>query len=53
MGRKQGAHIPQQTGSYSHVCPGGWKGVLVSALVLVREGDALGWEDEVGRTRNQ
>lgn len=53
VGRKQGAHVPQQAGSYLRVCPGGWKGVLILILVLVMEGEALGWEDEVGRNRNQ
>lgn len=41
--RKQGARAPRQTGSYLHVCPGGWKGVWVLVLVLVMEGEVLEW----------
>lgn len=36
--RKPGACAPQETGSSLHICPGGWKGVLV----LVVEGGSCG-----------
>lgn len=46
--RKPGACAPQEMGSSLHICPGGWKGVLV----LVVEGEAVEWGDEVRKIRN-
>lgn len=38
LSRKQGAHFPQENGSYLHICPGGWQRFWVSVWI----GDGAG-----------